>query len=98
MRCSYSMPSAFICATASPLAWLRWAASTWRGSSSVASITETRSRAYVGRLEVEQVERRQRERRQRLVEREVARQVDREADRAALGVGLGAAARRRRPP
>ena len=44
------MPSAFIAATASPRAFLRWACTTWRGSSSVASSTESTSRAYVGEV------------------------------------------------
>jgi hypothetical protein len=42
------MPCAFISATASPLALLRWAASTCRGASSVASTTLRTSSAYVG--------------------------------------------------
>ena len=45
MRSSYSMPSAFIAATASPLALYCCAESTCRGSSSVASMTDTTSRA-----------------------------------------------------
>ena len=48
IRSSYSMPSAFICATASPRALNCCADSTCRGSSSVDSMTETTSRAYVG--------------------------------------------------
>ena len=48
MRSSYSMPSAFIPATASPRALNTCAESTWRGSSRVASMTESTSRAYVG--------------------------------------------------
>jgi hypothetical protein len=45
MRWSYSMPSAFMLATASPRALNRWAINTWRGSSSVASMVDTTSRA-----------------------------------------------------
>jgi len=48
MRSSYSMPSAFIAATASPRALNRCAEMTWRGSSRVASRTDRTSRAYVG--------------------------------------------------
>ena len=47
MRSSYSMPSAFICATASPRAFFSCAARIGRGSSIVASITDTTSRATV---------------------------------------------------
>ena len=42
------MPSAFIAATASPRALLRCADSTWRGSSSVDSRTDSTSSGYVG--------------------------------------------------
>ncbi len=45
IRWSYSIPSAFIWATASPRAFFSWAESTWRGFSRVASITETTSSA-----------------------------------------------------
>ncbi|CAM5385308.1 hypothetical protein SCYAM73S_05516 [Streptomyces cyaneofuscatus] len=48
MRSSYSMPSAFICPTASPRALFCWAARICRGSSSVDSTTETMSSAYDG--------------------------------------------------
>ena len=48
MRSSYSTPSAFIAATASPRALFCWAARIWRGSSSVDSTTDTMSRAYDG--------------------------------------------------
>ena len=48
IRSSYSTPSAFISATASPRALNCWAISTWRGSSRIASMTETTSRAWVG--------------------------------------------------
>ena len=71
IRSSYSIPSAFISPIASPRAWCSCAPSTGRGSSRVASITETTSSAYVGSLGVEGVEDRQRVRRQRLVQREV---------------------------
>ena len=75
IRSSYSMPSAFIWATASPQAFFSCAARIWRGSSSVASITETIQRkGFRGR--VKGFDGGQRERRQRLVEGEVSRQVD----------------------
>ena len=48
IRSSYSMPSAFISATASPRALNCCAESTGRGSSRVASMTETTSSAWVG--------------------------------------------------
>ncbi len=48
MRSSYSTPSAFIAATASPRALFCWAARIWRGSSSVDSTTDTMSSAYDG--------------------------------------------------
>ena len=48
MRSSYSMPSAFICCTASPRAWCCWASSTWRGPSSTASTTLSVSTAWSG--------------------------------------------------
>ncbi|MNW53836.1 hypothetical protein D3C74_314130 [compost metagenome] len=48
MRSSYSYPSAFMAATASPRARCCCATSTWRGSDSVASRTETTSSACVG--------------------------------------------------
>ena len=48
IRSSYSMPSAFISAIASPRASCCWAKRIWRGGSSTASITETMSRGYVG--------------------------------------------------
>ena len=70
------MPSAFIAATASPRALNCWAHSTWRGSSRVASSTESTSSGVRRGLAVEQLERGQGERRQRLVEREVGLQVD----------------------
>ena len=85
MRSSYSMPSAFIAAIASPRArnscWPRMA----RGSSSVDSTIEIMSSANAGscarrRIRVEQLERGESERRQRLVQGEVRLQVDREAD------------------
>ena len=47
MRSSYSMPSAFISAMARLRASRSWARSTWRGCSSVDSIIEMTSRAYV---------------------------------------------------
>ena len=56
------------------------------------------SSAYVGDSAVEQLERGERERRQRLVEREVVLQVDGEPHRAALRVRARRAARRRRRP
>ena len=92
------MPSAFISATASPRALNSCAASTWRGSSRVASITDSTSSGYVGRLPVQQLDGGQRERRQRLVEREVVLQVDGQPHRAALRRPARRAARPRRRP
>ena len=48
IRSSYSIPSDFIAATASPRALYSWAEMTCRGSSRVASIIDTTSSAYVG--------------------------------------------------
>src|ERR1700754_1204157 len=48
MRVSYSTPSAFIAATASPRALNCWADSTCRGLSRVDSMTESTSSAYSG--------------------------------------------------
>lgn len=45
MRSSYSTPSAFIAATASPFALFSWATRICRGSSRVDSTTDTMSRA-----------------------------------------------------
>ena len=75
IRSSYSIPSAFIAATASPRAACCCADSTCRGSSSVDSNTDTHVERVRLRLGVEQVECGERERRQRLVQREVHRQV-----------------------
>ena len=83
------MPSAFIAATASPRALNCCADSTCRGSSSVDSMTDSDVEGVAGRLPVEQLDRGQGERRQRLVEREVELQVDGEPDQPALVVGLG---------
>ena len=86
IRSSYSRPSAFISATASPRALNCWASKTARGSSNVASTTETTSRVRrCGR--VEHVDRAEGERGERLVEGEAELEVLDEPADASVGVG-----------
>ncbi len=52
-------------------------------------MTDSTSRGHSGGLPVEQLDRGQREGRQRLVEREILLEVDRDLDPAPIGVRLG---------